>query len=64
MLGFYLNAHTLAVIFKAHLVLMHLDHAAEQRKEERGNESVTGLIFLGLRYLELYGVSKILVESG
>lgn len=51
MLGFYLNAHTLAVIFKAHLVLMHLDHAAEQRKEERGNESVTGLIFLGLRYL-------------
>ena len=51
MLGFYLNAHTLAVIFKVHLVLMHLDHAAEQRKEERGNESVTGLIFLGLRCL-------------
>ena len=33
-LFWYLNAHTLAVIFKVHLVLMHLDHAAEQRKEE------------------------------
>ena len=60
-LFWYLNAHTLAVIFKVHLVLMHLDHAAEQRKEEMNLLLVW--YFWGLGAYELYGVSKILVKS-